>query len=606
MSYLDRWRSREGASDYGYGSWLDDYDSKEYKKPRYWWEDEEDEAVAPAIDNPLTGYWMNDDAVGKIEHEELSTPVTDPEGDESFSKKSYKSMGFGAWGWGQNKGEKRLRRALVPAAKCIHLTGVVPGDTIVTFDDRVDRNVSSTICLSDRLAIGGQFDALIGQAMTAGRIRSSAHWSDFFNNRSRASRTLQGGALVFEAGASIHRRSSAYGRYVDRAILETVGDADAIVEATSEHPTQATAVKFMSSALSSGVFPENAGPYEILLDHWEKLLDVPTSDQANKVWQFIQDNFEHDPDDDPDSEGEGEGEGEDEGENQKGKPSGTNGVEELTGTQKNSSSGKSKDPVADCVRLSEASRDPHIRPLKIVPESGVNKQQYEAIVAKNIGSINALRGALDFRLVDAYADEFCKRSGSLYAGDLARSQYSEHIFSRRDELTLPEVNAYLLIDESGSMSGNSIEQAKAVSAVLMEALEEVPGVSVRILGYTDDKIRDYGADKYSIPSMAGRGGTPTASAINAVTKVLAAEDGDRLLFVITDGGSCEGPASCSRQCKDALRHGVQVIGFGVGVDQPRMDEEFGTGNSLAIKSISQAIVHIARIINIKAQKVMDQ
>lgn len=118
----------------------------------------------------------------------------------------------------------------------------------------------------------------------------------------------------------------------------------------------------------------------------------------------------------------------------------------------------------------------------------------------------------------------------------------------------------LVVDCSGSMAGPSMERAHAFGVLLTEAVRDLPGVDLRIFGFTDQTIFDAGdARRPAVTSLEATAGNNDAAGLyHAAQEALRSARKARLLVMISDGL----PTECSVAALRALvrqlgrRHGI--------------------------------------------------
>ena len=126
----------------------------------------------------------------------------------------------------------------------------------------------------------------------------------------------------------------------------------------------------------------------------------------------------------------------------------------------------------------------------------------------------------------------------------------ETVYEQRSTVKSKPVSVGLLIDESGSMSGRKIGQARQCAILFQEALKKVPGVSVFIYGHSADHERCLSTDmhvyqepghspRYALGSVTSRGNNRDGVAIEQVSERIRQHTKDScVLFVISDGQPC--------------------------------------------------------------------
>lgn len=176
---------------------------------------------------------------------------------------------------------------------------------------------------------------------------------------------------------------------------------------------------------------------------------------------------------------------------------------------------------------------------------------------------------------------------------------------------------YVLIDESGSVSGELSNAEVATSIVLEQFCSdmEVPltiqgytsgGRGLTIFSYVEEKKID-GQDKYRLTGMSARGGTPTVSAMAyAIARIRKKSDAkNTLLFVITDGMAGDDDYEGSRTralVKKAEANGIRVVACGIGSDQNSVMSQFGEENFLGIDNLEKMPEKLVEIIRRKIMR----
>lgn len=128
------------------------------------------------------------------------------------------------------------------------------------------------------------------------------------------------------------------------------------------------------------------------------------------------------------------------------------------------------------------------------------------------------------------------------------------------------VNVALLIDCSGSMRGQPIEEAKRATLKFINsfnyplgrvALVGFPGGILHNLETCDGYLPD------TINSIRASGGTPMTEALNVtVDRVLYGSDAEKVIILLTDGEPND-PLTAAEAAKRAIANGIKIITVGV-------------------------------------------
>ncbi len=126
----------------------------------------------------------------------------------------------------------------------------------------------------------------------------------------------------------------------------------------------------------------------------------------------------------------------------------------------------------------------------------------------------------------------------------AISKRDPRILRRRVDTPAPDLFIGVAVDCSGSMQAeNRIETARVFATLIAQAAHDVPGVDVRIIGFTDKTLFDAGTQKRCAAHalMPGGGNNDAAGLWYAATLAKLSKRRDRLLVMISDGL----PTECS-------------------------------------------------------------
>ena len=134
-----------------------------------------------------------------------------------------------------------------------------------------------------------------------------------------------------------------------------------------------------------------------------------------------------------------------------------------------------------------------------------------------------------------------------------------------------------LVDNSGSMGGQKIDEAKKAAVALNEALDRLPGITTEILGFTygypDQCHHRIGKsfknrDASGVMGFCAGGGNADGSAVRWAARRLLAQKADRrILIVLSDGWPTDGSSNPETDLRAAVeaatKHGVETFGIGV-------------------------------------------
>jgi hypothetical protein len=246
----------------------------------------------------------------------------------------------------------------------------------------------------------------------------------------------------------------------------------------------------------------------------------------------------------------------------------------------------------------------HFRHVKMHQQQ-VSKHDYTNIITGVRGQIAQLKHKLRFRSVKKTKFETGCRSGEIDEATLHKlgvDKNDDYLFMRREAVGAPHVAFTILVDESGSMNHERIIQARQLCAVLVEAMADVEGVHLAVLGHTShnevEVIHYFTPENYNnrncISHMSARGGTDEGGAIHsAVSKAVEwfrpLNVEKNIVLSISDGGT--NVQECLEQVQKAKKHGVLVYGCGVcnAYNKAQGKQMYGDGRFIITKDVASAI-----------------
>lgn len=168
------------------------------------------------------------------------------------------------------------------------------------------------------------------------------------------------------------------------------------------------------------------------------------------------------------------------------------------------------------------------------------------------------------------------RSGVLDTNKLAEAfQGVPTVYLREGEVKTDKVAVCVLIDESGSMSGDRIRAARDTAILINEAIGQVPNVELFIYGHSGDMKRSCSTEmyvyrekgyvpKFSLGSVCARSQNRDGIAILETAKRVRKQTKNPVLFfILSDGAPCAGAyggESAMRHVKDCVTK-AEHLGF---------------------------------------------
>ncbi|NDD52315.1 hypothetical protein EBZ39_00285 [bacterium] len=245
----------------------------------------------------------------------------------------------------------------------------------------------------------------------------------------------------------------------------------------------------------------------------------------------------------------------------------------------------------------------------------------QEIRTKNRNAIERIRNALQFQGGKRTVETYGLRSGDLDEGNLHKLSYDcEHIWSQKTLSKLPDVAVGILVDQSGSMSGLKISQAREICITLAEAIRKIVGVRLYVYGHTanmgaNDNVIIYehytpamGADMSKLGGIVAHCNNYDGYAVKDVAKRLAADTAKKkYLFVIADGlpsGNGYGGDSAEKHvtsvCKftrDRLKIGTYAFAVGVqGYQQEKFKRQYGDKHVVFVDNVTKCLPQIVRFL----------
>jgi len=173
-----------------------------------------------------------------------------------------------------------------------------------------------------------------------------------------------------------------------------------------------------------------------------------------------------------------------------------------------------------------------------------------------------------FRKVRAY-DLSSQNSGKLDLSNPVKViSGSPNVYKKRHNQESKKLSVVLLIDESGSMHGSRIKNAKAAAIALNEAFKDIPAIDHYIYGHTSDLTAPTEPSKYplnisvycegnqtknpySLGNVRAKYNNRDGDAIKEVHKIAKRKIGDNFLYIIISDGD---PQSSGYSGEEAVAH----------------------------------------------------
>jgi len=212
------------------------------------------------------------------------------------------------------------------------------------------------------------------------------------------------------------------------------------------------------------------------------------------------------------------------------------------------------------------------------------------------------------RVFDRQAQVQSRYLGGLTVGKLDRRNLARvgagnlRVFKRREVLETPDLAVGLLLDVSGSMSGN-MNYVWATACVFAEGLIHKRGVNFLALTYTGGcfdvqttRICDRNMGRLCLGNVEQGGGTPSGPAI-ASMKVLMDRmpEKQKVIIHFTDGYP-DDKASVMQAVEAARKAGYWVWAISLQGYESMLDSQYGQGNWETISAIRELPGKVANLV----------
>lgn len=176
-----------------------------------------------------------------------------------------------------------------------------------------------------------------------------------------------------------------------------------------------------------------------------------------------------------------------------------------------------------------------------------NKRVYDLYKEQIKGYVYGVRNAVRLHLKEYRYIYRGMRDGKLDESKIVEACIgSPCVYTQQGMSKCDRLNVCILIDESGSMSGDKIRAATRTAVLLNEALKDLPGISLFIYGHKERLLTVYREPGHNQPWALGgtlaNGGTPTGNALKEIRRRIRKHTGEKtLVFLIGDGAPNESP-----------------------------------------------------------------
>jgi len=243
------------------------------------------------------------------------------------------------------------------------------------------------------------------------------------------------------------------------------------------------------------------------------------------------------------------------------------------------------------------------------------KGDYADLVRSEKASIQRVADCIAFPARDKSVSEYGLRSGMIDEGNLSRlaAGISHQVFTRIDTIAKPRKLIVLLLDLSGSMSGQKIREASKICRLIIEAWKvlRIEGAILNVYGHTaeisgdnlnmvrfydrthdgsawlSDSIREapmvQNLDGFAIHAALTEAWRVNPDIQHTETTLLVVSDGEPAASIHAYHGET-GMAHTQRVIRSHQRDGVVIEGIGIcdAFDQSKADFMYGVGNCVIL------------------------
>lgn len=253
-----------------------------------------------------------------------------------------------------------------------------------------------------------------------------------------------------------------------------------------------------------------------------------------------------------------------------------------------------------------------IKEEKIPVLTTANKNSYQELVNRHRKTITVIKNSFQFQENVAAMHTRGLTLGDIDDNALHKVRYDRRtIYERKDVVKAQEHLVGILIDQSGSMRGGRITDARTVAILIYEALKDIEGIQSLIMGHTaqEDDHEEVTMIPYVVPEKDNHCALITARArlqnidgiaIKHMAKRMSnvPVGGRKLMLVISDGcpggygyGGFSAIEHTSNQVNLARKQGVEVFGIGIenAFDADTGENLYGKRNFVVLSDTSSSL-----------------
>jgi hypothetical protein len=246
--------------------------------------------------------------------------------------------------------------------------------------------------------------------------------------------------------------------------------------------------------------------------------------------------------------------------------------------------------------------------LVVPPVNQEEITEYDSFVRSHKKAIDSIKNSFMFHNNTASIPNYGLTDGDLDEHALYKMHFGEYerLFERKETLSEKGYHVTLVLDQSGSMSGQKIQEARELTILFSEALKYLRATEYSIYGFeTSDmntwvyKDKLYNKQKALIKADV-HGGTAMGQHLAAIgDKILTQypEFQNKFMFVLCDGepthrGKSMNPEELTGHViKKLKQQGIQTFGIGLcnGFNEATGNKIFGEGNHITIDNVKDSL-----------------
>lgn len=252
-----------------------------------------------------------------------------------------------------------------------------------------------------------------------------------------------------------------------------------------------------------------------------------------------------------------------------------------------------------CVLAQECEKEIEIGEYEnsVILKPEENKRKYNESLERVRKYIPAVAQALKCNGTEYKFSVTGMRNGLLDTNKLTEARQGvQNVYIKTGKVKCDKVNVALIIDESGSMSGDREEKARDTAVLINEAVGKIKNVNLFIYGYTSGhrnltlfayKEANESLKKYTLGSISSYDSTPTAPAIlEAAYRIRKRFKEPTLMFIMSDGGA-DGGVRMVREAKDAVKKlNFDILGISISSSLTKSDLSMMYDHYIVMNSIA--------------------